>query len=98
MFLHEKVSQKNLGFNATTFFEKMKIYFYCKINTLSKIDNRRLGVAKKPRFFGDTFSCKNTIKSNNYNQYKIIKKSTCFTYTIMASRKNRQFGDFFITQ
>jgi len=44
-------SKKNLGLKATTFFEKMKIYFCRKINNLSKIDNHRLGVAKKPRFF-----------------------------------------------
>jgi hypothetical protein len=50
-FWVKKVSPKNLGFNAITFFEKMKIYFCRKINNLSKIDNRRLGVAKKPRFF-----------------------------------------------
>ena len=51
VFLLIETVEKNLGFNATTFFKKMKNHFCRKINKLLKVTICRLGVAKKPRFF-----------------------------------------------
>ena len=46
---------KNLGFNATTFFKKMKIYFCRKINILPKIADFPKAVEKNLGFLATLF-------------------------------------------